>query len=134
MPNIEWLSTFCDQATAQGARSTIVRPLTWLIGLLLSTLMIILYINVATWLLLLLAVLLCVSFVMFCSTFVYFALKNPDYLRSERYTLTKMAIEKHLYGDRETGLIEQVDVPLVKTLPEPPTELGQDAPAPERNI
>ena len=39
-------------------------------------------------------------------SYVYYALKNPDALRSERFTLSKMAIEKNLIGDDKAGLLE----------------------------
>ena len=37
--------------------------------------------------------------------FVYFMFKDPDMLRSERFSLEKMAIEKGLYGDNIQGQI-----------------------------
>lgn len=35
-----------------------------------------------------------------------FAFKDPDCLRSETYTLSKLAIEKGQVGDNQTGLLE----------------------------
>jgi hypothetical protein len=37
----------------------------------------------------------------------YFAVKNPDCLRSEKYTIQKMVIERGQIGDTFTGLQEQ---------------------------
>jgi hypothetical protein len=45
----------------------------------------------------------------FLAAYAYFAIKNPDALRTERYTLTKLAIEQYMSGDDEVGLTK-VDV------------------------
>jgi hypothetical protein len=51
-----------------------------------------------------LAVFLCVFLLLFLVSYIYFGIKNPDYLRSEQYSLSKMAIERGLLGDNLTGL------------------------------
>lgn len=43
--------------------------------------------------------------VLYALGFAYFAVRNPDELRSESYTLRKMAIEKGLLGDSTFGLV-----------------------------
>lgn len=45
----------------------------------------------------------------YLASYIIYALKNPDALRSEKYTLSKMAIEKNLIGDDISGLIEVGD-------------------------
>ena len=48
-------------------------------------------------------------------TYGYFAVKDRDALRTETYSLTKLAIEQHLTGEDEAGM-ELVDpVAAIKT-------------------
>ena len=75
--------------------------------------------NAPDWLLILFAILLGLSVAIFLASYIYFALKNPDALRSERFTLSKMAIEKNLIGDDVAGLVELDDVaePRITAIP-----------------
>jgi hypothetical protein len=59
-------------------------------------------------------VVLCVCVVLtllaLLGAFAYFAWKNPDLLRTEQYTLTKLAIEHRLSGDDKAGIREAVEM------------------------
>jgi hypothetical protein len=61
------------------------------------------------WALISLAGFLGVTVATYLISYVIYAIKNPDALRSEKYTLSKMAIEKNLIGDSTAGLIEVGD-------------------------
>jgi len=58
------------------------------------------------WIMITLVVLLISTVVMYLLIYLYYAIKNPDSLRSEKFTLSKMAIEKNLIGDDLSGLSE----------------------------
>lgn len=61
--------------------------------------------NVATWIIVLVFALLLAALAGVGVAFAYFARKKPDLLRSERYALSKMAIERGLVlGDTDKGL------------------------------
>lgn len=51
------------------------------------------------------------------SSYLYFAFKNPDCLRSETFTLSKLAIEKGQIGDGTNGISqrepEQPQTPII---------------------
>ena len=49
---------------------------------------------------------LALTILIYLGSYIYFALKNPDALRSEKFTLSKIAIEKNLIGDSNVGLHE----------------------------
>lgn len=49
----------------------------------------------------------CLVTAIYLGAYIYFMFKNPDALRSETFTLRKMAIEKSLHGDDLTGLTSQ---------------------------
>ncbi len=43
---------------------------------------------------------------LYICSYAFCLFSNPDALRSEKYTLHKMAIEHGLYGDNVTGVID----------------------------
>lgn len=106
MPSPDIIRAFLSQASSSGSRSTALQPLGWLCGILTSGLVIAASWRVPEWALISLTSLLCVTVTIYLMSYIFYAIKNPDALRSEKYTLSKMAIEKNLIGDDKTGLIE----------------------------
>lgn len=122
MPTPDVIRAFMAQSSASGARSNVLHPLAWLSGLLIVGLGLSSYRDAPTWMLVVLIVLLGVTVFLFLAGFIYFALRNPDQLRSERYTLSKLALEKNLMGDNVSGLMEVDEAKSVKrgrSLPPP---------------
>jgi hypothetical protein len=105
------------------SRSSVVNPLQWACAIVGSVLLLAVASHAPTWLVIMLAAIFCATFVLFTSVYVFFMLKNPDALRSEHYSLSKMAMEKGLVGDSISGLREAT------TLVEPFT--GRNLPLPE---
>lgn len=104
----ELQSLLSEALKSRGTRSTALQSIMWLVGILVGGCF-----GVATWagekaewLLVVLAVLLCISLVVFLVAFIYFMLKNPDALRSEKFAIEKLYLEKHLVGDQSKGLVE----------------------------
>lgn len=89
-----------------GYKSTALSPLHWPLLALLSGTLAAYSMTAPTWLII----------GLFCSTlllvatyvraYFYFMDKNPDALRSERYSIQKLEIEKRLIGDDLTGYTE----------------------------
>jgi hypothetical protein len=124
MPGIQIMKAFLQQAAVRGARSTVINPIGWLIATILAGLTGLLYLNAPAWLVILLGVFLALSITTSILSYVYFAIKSPDSLRSERFTLSKMVIEKSLKGDDLTGLIDpslQMSSNLLPNTPDEPT-------------
>lgn len=118
MSGVDIVRSFLQQAVVRGVRSTVMNPLEWLIAMLLAGIALCLYYQAPDWLLILLAIFVAMVVTMFIVMYLYFALKTPDSLRSERFTLSKMIIEKSVKGDNLIGLIEpklQVEEKLVPT-------------------
>lgn len=109
---------FLEKADARGARSTVLRPLGWLVFLLFAGLVVSLPSSPPEWLLRLLAVLLVIAVAVYLAAFIFFALKDPDALRSEKFTLSKMAIERTLTGDTLKGFVDRelIDTDVLKRL------------------
>lgn len=110
MPTPELIRAFISQASASGARSTALQPLAWLSGILTVGLVLAPSWNPPAWLLVFMAGLLGISVVIFLGSYIYFAAKQPDALRSEKFTLSKMAMEKNLIGDSRSGLLEVSEI------------------------
>jgi hypothetical protein len=108
---IELLRSFLQQATATGSKSTVLTDLRWFAAIFASALLVAMRYNAPFWMLVFLSVLLGMDSLLYLAAYVYFALRSPDALRSEKFTLSKLAIEKSIVGDSLTGLIDPSDNP-----------------------
>src|SRR5437879_3413091 len=106
MPNVEMIRALFQQAFARQSRSTVMNPLAWLIAVLLAGLSASLLSHAPMWLIAILGIFLSISILIFLGLYLFFAFTSPDLLRSEKFYLTKMAIEKSARGDNLTGLID----------------------------
>ncbi|MEJ1379328.1 MAG: hypothetical protein RPU34_05885 [Candidatus Sedimenticola sp. (ex Thyasira tokunagai)] len=120
MSSPELLRAFLSQASSSGSRSTALQPLGWLSGILTSGLVLAATWGTPEWALVTLAIFLGITVTIYLISYIVYAFKNPDALRSEKYTLSKMAIEKNLIGDDVSGLIEiseSDNTPISQALP-----------------
>jgi hypothetical protein len=122
MPDfIRFLSTFREHMNAELTRSDVLRALIWPNAGLLLALVGAAGADAPEWLLKNLALILSVFMGLYAVAYIYFAIRDPDALRSEKYKLQKMAMEQGLYGDSLTGLrkIEEIDssVKLIDAVP-----------------
>jgi hypothetical protein len=84
-----------------------MNPLAWVLGITTSALLIALRVpQTPLWLLSTLGTLPVVVLIAFLTAYFILLFKNPDALRSEKFTLSKMAIEKSLTGDSLRGFID----------------------------
>ena len=84
---------FVENASSQGSKSNIVKPLLGLISILLVGVFFLFKYNMES-LAYVLIVLLIITFVAFIFTYFYCLFTNADLLRSEKYNLEKTAMEK----------------------------------------
>lgn len=96
-----------SHSDASGSRSTILKPLTWLLGLLFATLLAAFRFGAPVWFCYLLAGITILAILLFFFVYVFCLFKDRDALRSESFSLRKMQIEKGLYGDSNLGLIRR---------------------------
>jgi hypothetical protein len=106
MAGIELFRSLLQQASAQGSRSTVLNPLGWALAISLSGVLGSVYAHCPPWVTTLFCVFASIVLVFYLASYVYFALTNSDALRSERFTLSKMAIEKNIIGDSLQGFIQ----------------------------
>lgn len=109
------LRDFFEQTDANGTRTTALHPLLWGIGIFSAAITGILKAGAPDWLLVIVTALFFLCSVTFIGAYLYFMFKNPDALRSERFTLNKMAMERGFIGDDYAGLSAPPDpnIPLL---------------------
>lgn len=122
MQSLDTFRDSLDKTLPLGTRSTALQPLAWLSGILTSGLVVAATSSAPTWVLICIASFFGLSVSVYLIIYVHFARKNPDALRSERYTLSKMAIEKDLIGDDKSGLKETDESDNARSRPSPPSE------------
>ena len=106
--------TVLRSAWGQSHRTSALRPLTWFVGLLLTALLTSIHIKAPEWLTIALFVMTSIAGVGYLIAYFYLLFVDRDYLRSERYYLEKMPIERGLIGDNQSCLTEEL------TLVKPP--------------
>jgi hypothetical protein len=88
------------------SRSSALVPLHWITAILVAFLLLSVALHAPGWMQIGLFVLLALVILQSVVSYNYFMTTNPDALRSEKHVLSKYAIDKGLYGDSDSGLIE----------------------------
>ncbi len=101
-----FIKTLLQQSSIGQSRSSALNPLQWVLVILLAGAVICPLVNAPSWLLKILVGLTVIIVILIATSYVYFMFKNPDALRSEQYTLSKIALEKGLVGDNLIGLFD----------------------------
>lgn len=105
----KFFESLLRQAQIGQSRSSVINPLQWALVIgLFALLTAVLEPHVPTWLPIFLAFVVGIIVVLLICAYIFFMLKDPDSLRSEKYSLMKTAIEKHFIGDDLTGLREVI--------------------------
>lgn len=111
MPNFGQIATAIrEQMNTTISRSDVLKPLAWLITILISATIMLTYVKAPENLIYLSFGLAGVTTLLYFFAYVFCLLKDRDALRSEKYSLNKMAIEHGLLGDSNTGVFEIGDL------------------------
>ena len=78
--------------------------------IILFAFLVLVIVHAVSWALVLFAIIVVAVVILLISAFIYFALTNPDSLRSETYSIVKTAIERKYIGDNLTGLKEIIEI------------------------
>ena len=98
------LQLFQHQA-GSGKKSTALQPIIYLAGFVLLALIVSFQLDTPLWLSIALFVILGIIILLFVGAYIYFMFRNPDALRSEKFNITKFAMERGLIGDNILGAI-----------------------------
>ena len=105
MFNVGLIKSILTQSTIKGVRSTILRPLAWMMGILLSATVIVVVLQSPFWFQIILSIFLVLSILLYLFTYILCLFTDKDALRSENFTISKLAIEKGIIGDNITGIL-----------------------------
>ncbi len=103
----QFIDALLQQASHDGSRSTVLKPLSVILTVFLSAILLSFAIEAPVWLGITLTVLMIIILILFIYAYLHFMKSDPDSLRSEKYSLQKMQIEKGIYGDDSRGVVEQ---------------------------
>jgi len=100
---INFIKELFERSDASGSKSTILKPLTWLISILLGAVILLQKVSAPSWLIIFLVSIVGLTILIFFFSYIFCLFKNPEALRSEKYSIQKLAIEKGIYGDDING-------------------------------
>lgn len=106
MPGIELFKSFLEQASAQSSKSTAMKPLNWLIVTLIGGTLSSFYLKLPYAISIVASILTGLSIVVYLIVYFYFLFTDKDALRSEKFIVQKLAIERGFVGDNLFGKLE----------------------------
>lgn len=92
-----------SQSKETASRSDALKPLVWPFGISLTACIGLTATHAAVWTIGIAGVFACAFALLYIGAYLFFLFSNPDALRSESYTLQKMALERGLVGDSDSG-------------------------------
>lgn len=114
---LQFAASLREQMHATLSRSDVLKALVWPTGLLMSSLVALVFGNAPTWMLVIFVILLVLDLLLYGSAYVFCLFNDRDSLRSEKYSLHKLAIERGIFGDDKNGIIDIEEPPQGKLLP-----------------
>jgi hypothetical protein len=99
-----------EQVNATAWRSDVLKPLAWLIGMLVLLVAMLAFAKAPEWLLIWMSLTLLSIVTLYAVSYVVCLFVDRDALRSEGYSLNKMAIEHKLLGDSSAGMFDPKDI------------------------
>ena len=102
-----------QHSKASASRSDVLRVLIWPGAIVATLLGATIGFGGPPWLVITLTITLLVLLAVYLVSFVWLLIVNPDALRSERYQIEKLAIERGVYGNSTVGLIDERATPRV---------------------
>jgi hypothetical protein len=110
MPDFQNLvSLMREQMNSTLSRTDVLKPLAWLVGLIALALTTALFAKAPEWTLEWLLAALIGSVLLYSLAYTFCLFFDRDALRSEKYSLNKMAIEHGLLGDSTTGMFDPIE-------------------------
>lgn len=103
MPPLGVIRAFLEQAMAKGTRATVLKPIAWMMVISVSATLSSYYLSAPPWLGVLFAVFTCLTMALYLIAYTYCLFTDKDALRSETYSIQKLAIEKGFFGDDIVG-------------------------------
>ena len=121
----DWIPVI--QQAFQGPKSTVLKPLGWLLAIMISGSVAGSKCGSPAWLVAAFGIAACISFVVYVWAYIYFGRKNPELLRSEGHLFRMKALEQGWVGDNSSGWRQLTDTtPALEIENSRPPEMPQD--------
>jgi hypothetical protein len=115
-----------EQVNATAWRSDVLKPLAWLIAMLVLLVAMLAFAKAPEWLLTWVSLTLLGTIILYALSYAICFFIDRDALRSEGYSLNKMAIEHKLIGDSSAGMFSAKEVLDSQPVPDQsPKRLGR---------
>jgi hypothetical protein len=102
---LQFAASLREQMNGTLSRSDVLKALVWPMGILVSSTVALVAWKAPVWVIVVMVVLLMLFVLLYGGAYVFCLINDRDALRSERYTLHKMAIEHGVYGDSRIGFL-----------------------------
>lgn len=100
----DWTPIWGQQQREAKSRTDVLKPLVWPLGITASAVPALLAAKAPLWMPISAGSAFCVLLIVYIIAYITLLIFRPDYLRSENYELTKMAIQNGLLGDSKSGM------------------------------
>lgn len=126
MSELGLIRAFLEQATAQGSRSTVLRPIGWMMPICVAATLSAVYIRGPFWLIGMFATFAGLTMLLYLGAYLYCLVTDKEALRSETYSIQKLAIEKGFVGDSVAGVFPAEASPRPALIAAPPETAQED--------
>ncbi len=99
------IKSFLEHASAKGTKATVLKPLGWMSLILISAILACYSTPAPAWLGIMFSIFFTIIFILYVTAYTLCLFTDRDALRSESFTIQKMALEKGFIGDNLTGEI-----------------------------
>ncbi len=107
---LQLVSMLREHMNATLSRSDVLKPLAWLVSILALAVVLLLFAKAPDWILAPISYGLVGSIVLYAAAYIYCLIMDRDALRSEKYSLHKMAIEHGFLGDSTAGMFDPTTI------------------------
>lgn len=105
-----FIKAILSRVFAKTSRSTVLKPMAWLVGLCAPASISAFHFNAPNWVGTMFSIFSAVAILTYIFSYIYFMFKDPEVLRSEGFLIQQLAIEKGFVGDNEAGYIQAQDL------------------------
>ena len=104
------LQAFMSLATAGRSKTTVLKPLAWKLALLIMATVMAFHYDLPYWVGTAFAVCALLTVLLHGYSYIYFMHKNPEMLRTESFSLQRIALERGVSGDSLSGISDVTEV------------------------
>ena len=110
MPEVNMIKALLEQASTKGTKSTVLKPLGWMMLITVGSTLSSFFYKTPEWISYIFFGFTVFTMSLYLIAYIYCLIKDRDSLRSETYSIQKLAIEKGFIGDNLSGILARKDI------------------------